>query len=97
MKFTAMTLLGLIFLTLQTFAAEEKADAAASKNSKSEVNCAQTDKNKLSIVHENGGCKVYYTKDNVTSVIGTQKSGTDFCERLYNKVNAKITPAECQK
>ena len=74
-------------------AAPEAADAntADAKKNEGEVVCAQnSDERKLWIVNENGGCKVNYLKASSTLVIGSQKSGTDFCERLVEKVKTKL-------
>ncbi len=78
----------LFFVGVSALAAPE---AAEEKKNEGEVVCThQEDQRKLWIVNEGGGCKVHYLKGGNISVIGSQKSGTDFCERLIEKVKTKL-------
>jgi len=78
----------LFFATGFAFAAPE---ATEEKKNEGEVVCThQDDQRKLWIVNEGGGCKVHYLKGGNISVIGSQRSGTDFCERLLEKVKSKL-------
>lgn len=76
----------LCFLVLPGQATEE------AKTSAPEFICSSTsEKRKLQVVKEGSGCKVNYTKDNITTAIGSSsKSETDFCTGLVEKVKTKL-------
>lgn len=88
MKYKCLGVCGILFLAAPVFAQDKSAEA--NTNSQEIVCTQQNDTRKLWIVNESGGCKVNYLKAESTTTLGSQKSGTDFCERLLDKVKNRL-------
>ncbi|MEK6772575.1 MAG: hypothetical protein AABY64_01430 [Bdellovibrionota bacterium] len=86
MKIRIFMITYLCFLVLPGQASEE------TKTNAPEVICSSaSEKRKLQVVKEGSGCKVNYTKDSITTAIGSSsKSETDFCTGLVEKVKTKL-------
>jgi len=88
-------ILSVCFLALAFQVKAEEAKTAAapatSAASANEVLCSsKAEKRKLSLIAEGSGCRVDYTKGEETKAIGNQKNGTDFCEKLIERVKTKL-------
>lgn len=82
----------IFIFSVQSFGSEE-----SSKDTTQVICTHGNEKRIIALVKEGSGCKVNYTKSNTTTVIGSQKNGIDFCERLIEKVKAKLVEKDESK